>query len=713
MNMTFSPQRRRLLVSGAAGSVAVVFGSLAAWRGDVAASDTERPVNAYVQFGGDGIITLINPAIEMGQGSSTALAQILADALDADWSRIRVKPAPYDDTYGNPHFAGRLVTADSAATHAFWPTLRTAGAQARAVLVWNAIQRWRCEVQQVRTESGWLLHEDGRKLAYAELAPQAELPGSLGSLPDVAPAPSRLLGKPLPRLDLRDKLVGRTVYGVDARAPKALVAVLAKADQIEAKLTDPGDTAARAVPGVVDVKALPDGSALAVVAQDTWSALQGRKALSPKWTTPAQPYDSEAALKGFAAIARSGATDVHLVRNTGATSTASANDELRRIEAMVLSRHVTHAALEPQNAQATPTWLNQGADIVASTQAPSLDMRRAAQMVKRPPLVFKVQSTAVGGAFGRRVDNDVASAAAWLALELKTPVQVVHFVGDEITHGQMRTLAAQHIEASLDNKGRIVRWLHRTVGCATAARLFPERFAKDKFDQTMVDGSEHIYQIAEQRIESIHRPLPVVCSFLRGVGAGFNVFAIETVIDEAAALASQDPLAYRLSMVNDPRAQRVLQALGDWKEPIEQPGAHGVAFMSFRGSHIAVRAQVERGSDGQPLLRHLRVVVDAGLIVNPALAQSQIEGAALMGWSIAANESLDFVLGRARQRSMAEYPVARLASLPTIECRFIDADKGTPRGIGEIALPLVAPAVANAWALLGSKRLRELPFSRA
>ncbi len=712
MNTTFNPERRRLLVGGAAGSVAVVFGGLGAWRGDVVASDTDRPVNAYVHFGGDGSITLINPAVEMGQGSSTALAQILADALDADWSQIRVKPAPYDDTYGNPHFAGRLVTADSAATNAFWPALRTAGTQARAVLVWNAMQRWRCEARQVRTESGWLLHEDGRKLAYAQVAPQAELPGSLGSLPAIALAPSRLVGKALPRLDLPDKLVGTTIYGVDARAPKALVAVLARADRLGAKLTEAGDSATRALPGVVDVKTLPDGSAVAVVAKDTWSALQGRKALTPRWTAPTQPYDSEATLKTFAALARSGASDAHVVRQSG-TTPAVASDGLRRIEAMVLSRHVTHAALEPQNAQATPTWLNQGADIVASTQAPSLDMRRAAQMVKRPPLVFKVHSTAVGGAFGRRVDNEVSSTAAWLALELKAPIQVIEFASDEIAHGQMRTLAAQHIEAAIDAQGRIVRWLHRTVGSATAARLFPERFAKDKFDQTMVDGSEHIYRIAEQRIESIHRPLPVACSFLRGVGAGFNVFAIETVIDEAAALAKQEPLAYRLAMVDDSRARRVLEALGNWKEAANPPGAQGIAFMSFRGSHIAVQSQVERASDGQPQLRHLRVVVDAGLIVNPGLAQAQIEGAALMGWSIAARESLDFVDGRARQRSMAEYALARLPSLPTIECRFIDADKGTPRGIGEIALPLVAPAVANAWAKLVGTRLRELPFGRA
>lgn len=702
--------RRALLVGGAAGSAAVLFG-LSSSNG--ASSAEARNVNAFVRFGGNGRITLVNPAIEMGQGSSTALAQVLADALDADWRSIDVTPAPYDDTYGNPHFGMRLVTADSAATSAFWPVLRQAGAQARAVLVWNAMRRWNCPAAQVRTESGQLLHADGRRLSYADLAPRAELPGLLSSLPELAPAPSRIVGQPLPRLDLADKLSGRARYGVDARPAHALVAVLLPPDRLGATLADPGDTAALAVPGVIKVLPLPGDSApLAVIARDTWSALQGRRALQPRWNPPARPYDSEAALRDFAQAAQAGAADAHIVRQQGALD-APLPPGSRTLRALVLSRHVTHAALEPINASATPTWLNQGADIVSSTQAPSLDMRRAAQTAKRPPPVFKVQASFAGGAFGRRVDNEAAGAAAFLAMQLKQPVQVLQFVGDDIPHGQVRTIAAQWLEATLDAQGRIVRWLHRTVGSATSARMFPDRFAKERFDQTLVDGSEHGYGIAQQRIESVHRPLPVACGFLRGVGAGFNVFGIETLVDEAAAAAGQEPLAYRLAMLADPRARRVLQALGDSATPAPEGSADGIAYLGFRGSHIALRARVLRGVGGRPQVQRLQVVVDAGRIVNPVLARCQIEGAALMGWSIAASEVLDFQDGRAQQRSVADYPLLRLPELPAVDCRFIDGDQGEPRGVGEIALPLVAPAVANAWARLTGQRLRALPFSRA
>jgi isoquinoline 1-oxidoreductase beta subunit len=550
-------------------------------------------------------------------------------------------------------------------------------------------------------------------MAYAELAPQARLPVLPRQLPTLEPAPSRLVGQALPRLDLADRLTGSLPFGVDARSANALVAVLQPADRLGATLEDAGDQAARAIPGVVDVLALPDRSAVAVVARDTWSALQGRRALKPKWTAPAAPYDSETALQRFADLARSGVADAHVVRSIGTQGGATAAPGTQRIEALVVSRHVTHAALEPQNAQATPSWLNQGADIMASTQAPSLDMRRAAQTVKRPPPVFAVQSTAVGGAFGRRVDNEAVGTAAWLALQLKQPVQTLQFVGDDIAHGQVRTLAAQHLHVELDGGGRIQGWLHRTVGCATAARMFPERFAKEGFDQTLVDGSEHGYDIASQRIESIHRPLPVACSFLRGVGAGFNLFGVETMVGEAAKLAGQDPLSYRLAMLRDPRARRVVEALGEWHAADDPAGADGHAFMTLRGSCIAVRARVRRGADGQPELLRLQFVLDAGRIINPTLALAQIEGAAWMGWSIATGEVLDFVDGRTRQRSLADYAVARGPALPAVQCRFIDADSGEPRGIGEIALPLVAPAVANAWASLGRTRLRALPFTRA
>lgn len=705
--MTLS--RRTLLVGGAAGSAAVLFGLQSS---SCTAATAPRAVNAFVRFGSDGRITLVNPAVEMGQGSSTALAQVLADALDADWQSIQVTPAPFDDAYGNPHFGMRLVTADSAATSAFWPVLRNAGAQARAVLVWNAMRLWNCPPEQVRTESGQLLHADGRRLSYAELAPRAELPGLLSSLPVLAPAPSRLVGQPLPRVDLADKLAGRARYGVDARPANALVAVLLPPDRLGATLAEAGDDAALAVPGVVKVLPLPGTSAaLAVVARDTWSALQGRRALQPRWNAPAAPYDSEAALRDFAEAARTGAEDAHIVRQRGPAEAALPTGA-RKLRSLMLSRHVTHAALEPINASATPAWLNQGADIVSSTQAPSLDMRRAAQTAKRPPPVFTVQATFAGGAFGRRVDNDAAGAAAFLALQLKQPVQVLQFVGDDIPHGQVRTIAAQLLEATLDGQGRIVRWLHRTVGSATSARMFPDRFAKEGFDQTLVDGSEHGYEIPQQRIESVHRPLPVACGFLRGVGAGFNVFGIETLVDEAAAAAGQEPLAYRLAMLGDARARRVLQALGESDSAAPAGSADGIAYMGFRGSHIALRARVARGDGGRPRVERLQFAVDAGCIVNPVLARCQVEGAALMGWSIAASEVLDFQDGRAVQRSVADYPLLRLPDLPAVDCRFIDEAQGEPRGVGEIALPLVAPAVANAWAWLTGRRLRALPFAR-
>lgn len=702
--------RRAVLVGGAGASVALLFG---ATQLDSKTTDGRR-FNAFVSIEADGLVSLVNPAIEMGQGSSTALAQILADAMDADWRRVRVRPAPYDDAYGNPHFGGRLVTADSASTQVFWPLLRQAGEQARTILVWNAARRWGADAHALRTEAGAVLHPDGRRLGYGELAASATLPRVWDTLPTLPPRAAQaasLVGQALARVDLADKLAGRAIYGVDARAPQASVALLLAPPQLGAVAAEIDDSAARATPGVQDVMRLPAFSnAVAVVASGTWAALQGRKALRVTWQPPSEPYDSEQALLRFAALAATGAPDAHVVRQQGDVAAALAASA-HRLRAEFLNRHVTHAALEPINAQATPAWLGQGAELVSSTQAPSLDMRRAAQSAKRPPPVFAVQSALVGGSFGRRVDNDAAGAATWLAQKLGRAVQVLQFVGDDIAHGQVRTVAAQVLEVGLDARHRITAWQHRTVGSATLARMFPDRFAKEQRDQTLIDGQEHGYRIAHQRIESIHRPLPVACGFLRGVAAGFQVFAVESLVDEVAALAAVDPLAYRLAMLDDARARRVLEHLGARAHPPGADLAHGHAAMGLRGSHIAMRASCRLDARGVPRVEHLQVALDCGRVINPTLVRCQVEGAALMGLSIATQESLDFVDGRAVQTSLAAYPVLRAHKVPRIEVDLINQREGEPRGVGEIALPLVAPAVANALARMGLGRARALPFS--
>lgn len=704
--------RRALLVAGAAGAVGLAFGLPSA----CSAASSPRRVNAFVQFAPDGTIVLVNPAIEMGQGAETALAQVLADALDADWSRVRVVAAPYDAAYGNPHFDHRLVTADSAATRAFWPLLREAGATARAVLVWNAARQWAVDAAGLHTEAGTVRHADGRVLGYAELAAGAEVPAA-SRLPVLAPPPPRLLGQPLARRDLADKLAGRTRFGVDSRPRGTAVAVLLRPPGPGAVPEAVDAAAARAVPGVIDVLELAAPMpGVAVVARHTWAALRGREALRVRWrAADGEPYDSEAELARLQALARDGAAAepqavAAVVRGGDAPGVAAAG--ARVLSLAFASRHVTHAALEPINALATPTWLGQSVDLTASTQAPSLDMRTVARTIKRLPPMIAVQATAVGGAFGRRVDNEAAGAAAWLARRLGQPVQVLQFVGDDIPAGQVRTLAAQQLQATLDGQGRIVEWRHRTVGSSTIARMFADRFAKERRDQTLIDGQEHLYRVPRQHIESVHRPSPLACGFVRGVGAGFNTFGVESLVDEAALAAGADPIAYRLQMLDDARARGVLQALADWDTPGPAGAAAGVALLHLRGSHVAMRAWVER-VDGVGQVRRLQAVVDCGRVVNPALAATQVEGAALLGLSFALREALHFADGAARSRSLAEYPVLRLPELPPVNCRFVGSQAEAPQGLGEIALPVVAPAVANAWRRLGGARLLTTPFELA
>ncbi len=717
--------RRSLLLGSAGASLGLLVAATPACSADLAARALAAggtAVGLWVRMAQDGTVTLINPAIEMGQGSRTALARVLSQALDLDWAQVRVEDAPYDLAYGSPRFSGKLVTADSAATREFTPLLQDAGARVRAALLAAAARRWRVPPRGLRTAAGQVLPPDGRSdllpLPYTELLRDIDL----ASAPDPAgltPPVARHVGVDVPRVDLADKLHGRARFGVDSRPPDVPVALLARGPWPGARPLEVDDAAARAVPGVLAVLALDD--AVAVVATDTWGAIQGRQALRLRWSEPAGPaYDSEARLQEFAAIAADATQAGCQVRSLQPPAAPEAAAAVSH-QATYLTRHVTHACMEPLNTLLRPRLWGFGADVLSSTQAPSLDMRSVARAMKTAPMLIEVKHTLVGGAYGRRVDNSAAHDAARIAKQLGGPVQALWLPGDDIAHGQVRSIAAVHLSARLDAAGRLLQWRHRTVADSTIARMFPERFQKeDQLDQTMVDGSESPYRCADQRIEYLYRPTGLPNGFLRGVGAGFNVFAIECFIDELAERAGQDPLAWRLAHLDSPAHRRVLQALGErcgWPSGRRGDRALGLAFMDFRGSVIATAAEARATGEPTRSWRPTRlwVVLDCGLAVQPDLVKAQVEGAAAMGVGFALREVLHVQTGRRSANSVAAYAPVRGDELPAIEVTLIDGGGRPPQGVGEVGLPGVAPALANALARLSNPgppgaRRRELPL---
>lgn len=670
--------------------------------------------NIWVAIGTDGGVTIVNPAAEMGQGSSTALPMILAEELDADWSRVRVVAPPFDNAYGNPIFFDRFVTADSRSTRGYWDPLRRAGAEARAVLLATAARHWGVAASALITEPGVVVDPaGGRRLGYGAVA---ALEPVVAGLAEPKPCRAwRLIGTSPERLDLAGKVTGAARFGIDEGMAGLAVAVVARGPVIRSAPRHVDDRAALAVPGVTAVLPLPDG--VAVVADDGWSAERGRAALAVDWQpdSDAAAYDSDAVLSDFRAVAGDPRRTGHVARLTGDPDAAFAGAS-RVVERVFESHHVTHVAMEPMNAVARTHTVGLGVEVVTPTQSRSLDMRLAARAAKTAPFMIDVTGTLIGGGYGRRVDNDVTGDAVRIAKALGRPVRVVRTLLDDLTHGQYRPLSVQRLRAALDDRGRVVGWSHRIVADSVIARLFPDRFEEEKhLDQTVIDGQEHDYAIAHQHLDFVREERGVPLGFLRGVGGGFTVWAIESMLDDIAAASGQDPLELRLSMLADPRAHRVLEtvaAMAGWGR--RAPGAPlGLAWCRFRGTCIALVAEVE-GEPGRDLrVPRVWAAVDPGIPVHPDAVAAQVEGAVTMGSSIALAEAVVFRGGVAQIDTVADYPVLGMADAPAVSVRVLASDTPHPFGVGEIGVPVTAPAIANAVFAATGRRLLRLPFSLA
>lgn len=709
--------------AGAAGAGGAVLGlTLALPVATAFASIRGLKPNIWVAIGTDGIVTIVRPAEELGQGSTTALPMILAEELDADWSKVRVVAPPFDHAYGNPIFFDRLVTADSRSTRGYWDPLRRAGAEARAVLIETAARHWRVPAAELTTEPGAVLHAaSGRRLDHGAVAALDPADPPSRPIPLKPRASWRLIGTSPERLDLAAKVNGSARYGTDAGMAEMRVASVARGPVPGSAPRRVDHRAALAVPGVEAVVPLPDG--VAVVARDGWTAERGRAALSVVWDADpkAAAYDSAAALRSFMAVARDAGRQGYEVRRRGDPAAAFAG-AARVLEMEFESHHVAHRAMEPLNATARIHGLGFAVDLVASTQARSLNMRLAAKAGKTAPFMVDVTPTLVGGAFGRRVDNDVSRDAVLVAKVVGHPVKVVRTVLDDLTHGQYRPLSAQRLRAALDERGRILGWTHRIVADSVIARLFPDRFEAEKhLDQTVIDGQEHDYAIPHQRLDYVRENAGIPVGFLRGVGGGFTVWAIESFLDQIAATVGRDPLELRLTMLDDPRARRVLEVAAEmagWSGR-GTSAPMGIGCCRLRGTCIAVVAEVDvrgdggGGDGGGGRLRVPRVwaAVDPGIAVHPDSVAAQVEGAIVMGTGMALQEAVIFKNGVAQVQTVADYPILGPVDAPQVEVRLLASDTDKPCGVGEIGVLPMAPAIANAVFAATGRRLTRLPFS--
>jgi isoquinoline 1-oxidoreductase beta subunit len=712
--------RRAFLLSGAGVAVAVAFGGLAGAGKAKAQASAYRPT-AWVRVAADGTVTILAPASEMGQGVMTALPLLLAEEMDLDWERVRVEQAPSDPAaFGNPLFGGALTTGASRSTQGYYDVMRIAGLQARYVLMATAAKIWGVHVLEIDTEPHTVVHlNSGRKMHYGEVALLAEVPAGLPHFGPEHLKPAsrfRLIGKDVPRVDVPDKVSGRAQFGIDVRFPRMLYATVLRAPVQGETLDKIDDTAARRVAGVRAVVQLPYG--VGVIAESYWTARKARAALRGQWSqrAKARAYTSDKILAEYRARARNLADPGVEYERIGDPETAF-GAAAKTLRAEYASEHVAHVCMEPMNCTARVD--GDRIEIWAPTQSPSLLVSVVSQAAGFKPENIVCHVSLLGGGFGRRIDADYAIDAALLAKAVPgVPVKVVWAREDDIQNDKFRPLAAQHLSAALDARGNLVALRHRIVAESIYARVAPAQLEQSGGrDGSVNEGAYQLkYAIPNRILHYLREQRGVDVGFWRGVGAGYTKFAIESFVDELAAAGGRDPVAYRLALLaNEPRGRAVIEEaarMAQWEKKRPRGRALGIAYSDTWNSHVAevVEVSVDR-ERGRISVHDVWCAVDCGVALQPKNVTAQIESGVMLGISQALRERVVFKDGRPLHSNYHNYPVLRIEDAPRVQIKVLSTGH-RPGGVGEVGLPPVAPAIANAVAALSGKRLRRLPLEQ-
>lgn len=666
-----------------------------------------RP-HAFVELDADGNVTVWVGQTDLGQGTHTGMAMIIADEMDADWNFVRVRTALAAEPFKDPEW-GMQVTGGSTSIRHRWDLLRKAGAAARLMLMQAAAAQWGVDPAACTTAAGRVSHPDGRSLGYGELAAGA------AALPVPAdpllknPADYAVIGTMKRRLDMDDKVQGRTAFGIDFRVPGMCTAVLARPPRFGARPLAVDADGARQVRGVLDV--IPVGDAVAVCAESTWSALQGRDALKISWSEGSHPNLNDEAVAAQLLAKLDGPAAVAENAGNAAQALSAAATVVESVYAVP---YVAHAQLEPTNCTAHVE--KDRCRIWAPTQGQTAAQSEAARICGLEPEKVEVMTTPCGGGFGRRGETEVVTEAVTLSKALKRPVKVVWTRGDEFAHDVFRPASVCRIRGGLDGDGNLVAWSHRLVASSIMSRLWPSA-VQNGLDPTSVEGVEGMpYSVPNFRIEYAIPDLPIPVGWLRSVGHSYNCFTVESFMDELAHAAGKDPVEFRLGLMEKgSRPHRTLSLLAEkagWGGPVPAGRGRGVAVTECFGSSVAQMAEVSvDGRTGVITVHRVVCAVDCGPAVYPGAIAAQMEGAVVMGLSIALHERVKFAKGGVATLGYGQYRLLGMKEVPAVEV-FIAESRHPVGGIGEPGLPPTAPAVANAVFAATGVRLRELPFSR-
>jgi len=666
--------------------------------------------NAFIRIDPTGAVTLVMPMVEMGQGTYTALAMILAEELEVGLDQVRLEHAPPNDALYANAILHIQTTGLSSSIRAFWTPLRKAGAVARTLLIAAAAKKWGINPGACRARQGVVTHPDGsHHLTYGELvSAAASLPvPPVDSVALKQPADFELVGKPTRRLDSQDKVNGRAQFGIDARPPGVKIAAISITPVFGGKVKSVNEAAALAVNGVHQVVRIDN--AVAVVAEHMWAAKKGLMAAAVEWNEGAN-----AALSS-ADIARQLETESRhpgaVARNEGDAQKALAG-AARRLDAVYQLPFLAHATMEPMNC--TVHVRKDGCDIWVGTQAPTLTQALVAEVTGLPKDTVKVHNHFLGGGFGRRLEVDGSVLAARIAQHVEGPVKVVWSREEDIQHDMYRPSYYDRVSAGLDAQGRPVAWTHRVAGSSVMARYVPPLF-RNGLDPDAVEGAaEPPYDFPNIHVDYVRvEPPGIPTAFWRGVGPVKNIFIVETFLDELAAAAKQDPVAYRRSLLGrNPRALGVLNLAAQksgWGQPLPERCGRGVAVQSAFGSFLAAVAEVEVPRSGVVKVKRLVCAVDCGVVINPDTIAAQVEGGSLFGLTAALYGAITLRDGRVEQSNFHDYRPMRMNETPRIETHLVNSAEA-PGGFGEAPTAIVTPAVVNAIFAVTGKRIRSLPI---
>ncbi len=722
MNTRFS--RREFLKSSTALTIVVALPAAQFSRAQ-SASGSALTANAFVTINADNTVRVLIKHLEMGQGTYTGLAALVAEELDADWSQMRSEGAPADAAkYNNLSWGPMQGTGGSSSLSNSYAQMRTAGAQARAMLVAAATQEWSIPAAQIRVEKG-ILSAGSQRATFGQMAAKAAkqtLPTEV-TLKD--PKDFKIIGKGVPRIDSRVKVNGQAKFAIDIKRPGQLTAVLLRPPRFGAKVVSVDAAKTQGISGVRAIVEIPQG--VAVVASNFWAAKKARDAVVVVWDdATAGRISTDTLIAEYRALAAKG-DGAAIARKDGDTD-AALKTAKKTLTATFEFPYLAHAPMEPLNCviERTPA----GVELWAGCQFHTMDQGNVAEVFGLKPEEVKINTTFAGGSFGRRAnmasDYLVECAEVVKALQrsgVNAPVRLVWTREDDIKGGRYRPAYVHTITAGLDEVGKLTAWQHRIAGQSIMKGTAFESFTvKDGVDKTSVEGADNLpYEIANQRVElhSTSNGIPVL--WWRAVGSTHTAFSTETMIDEIAIAAGKDPVAFRESMMSKhPRHLAVMKLAAEkanWSStlPAAQNGAkrgRGIAVAESFNSFVAQVVEVTVNADKTFKVDRVICAVDCGVAVTPDVVRAQMEGGIGFALAAALYGKITLKDGIVEQSNFTDYPVLRFNEMPRVEVHIIPS-AAPPTGVGEPGVPPLAPALANAIAAATGQRLRTLPLRLA